>query len=80
MVFATVGFLLFQMNLRITLSNYEELSWNFGGDYIESADCFQQGGHFYYINPAKPRAWEIFPSSEVFNFFRQRLEYIDLVI
>jgi hypothetical protein len=24
------------------------------GIYIESVDCFQQDGHFYYINPANP--------------------------
>ena len=33
---------------------YEELSWNFDGDCVESVDCFWQGGHFYYINPANP--------------------------
>jgi hypothetical protein len=41
-VFAVLGFLLFQMNLQIALSNSEELSWNFDGDCIESVDCFQQ--------------------------------------
>jgi hypothetical protein len=30
----------------------EELIWNFGGDCIESIDCFWQDGHFYYVNPA----------------------------
>ena len=38
-VFTSLGFLLFQMNLRISLSNYEELSWNLEGDYIEFVDC-----------------------------------------
>ena len=53
----------------------EELSWYFDGDCIESVDCFRQDRHFYYINPANPWAWEIFPSSEIsFNFFLQRLE------
>jgi len=33
---------------------YEELSWNFDGDGIESVDCFWQNGHFYYINLANP--------------------------
>jgi hypothetical protein len=33
------GFLLFQMNLRIALSNSEELSRNFDGDCIEYVDC-----------------------------------------
>jgi hypothetical protein len=32
----------------------EELSWNFDGDYIESADCFLQDSHFYYISPVNP--------------------------
>lgn len=35
-VFAVLGFLLFQMNLQIVLSNCEELSLNFDGDCIES--------------------------------------------
>jgi hypothetical protein len=48
---------------------YEELSWNFYGDCIESSDCFWQDGYFYYIKPANPQAWEIFPSSEVNNIF-----------
>jgi hypothetical protein len=39
--------LLLQMKLRIALSNYEELSWNFNRDWIESVDCFRQDGHFY---------------------------------
>jgi len=60
--------------LRIVFfSIYEELSWNFDGDCIEFVDCFWQNGHFYYINPANPWAWEIF-SSEIFSFFLQRLE------
>jgi hypothetical protein len=33
---------------------YEELSWNFDGDFVESVACFQQDGHLYYINPANP--------------------------
>jgi hypothetical protein len=33
---------------------YEELIWNFYGDCIESLDCFQLLGHFYYINCANP--------------------------
>jgi hypothetical protein len=41
------------------------LSWNFEGDCIESVDCFWQDRHFYYIDPANPWAWEIFPSSEI---------------
>jgi hypothetical protein len=41
MVFAILGFLLFQMNLQIVLFNWiKKLSWNFDGDYIESVDCF----------------------------------------
>jgi hypothetical protein len=34
-----------------SLKLYVELIWNFAGDCIESVDCFQQDGHFYYINP-----------------------------
>jgi hypothetical protein len=49
----------------------------FGGDCIESVDCFLQDGHFYYINPANRWAQEIFPSSEIFfDFFLQRLQVI----
>ena len=49
---------------------YEELRWDFDGDCFECVYCFWQDGHFYYINPADPRAWKIFPSSEVFfDFF-----------
>ena len=53
-VFAILGFLLFQMNLQIALSNREKLTWNFEGDCIESVDCFQQDSHFDYVNPANP--------------------------
>ena len=49
-----------------------EFWWGF----IVSVDCFWQDGHFYYINPANPWAWEIFPSSEIFEFFLQRLEVL----
>jgi hypothetical protein len=56
---------------------YEELIWNFDGDCIESVHCFQQDGHFCYINTANLQAWEIFLSSEiVFIFFLQRLEIL----
>ena len=51
-VFAILGFLLFQMNLQIALSNSVKLSWNFDGDCIESVDCFWQDSHYYYIKPA----------------------------
>jgi hypothetical protein len=53
-VFAILGFLLFQMILKIALSNSEELSWNFDGDCIESVDSLLQDSHFVYINPANP--------------------------
>jgi hypothetical protein len=33
---------------------YEELSWNFDGDCIESVDFFWKDSHFYYIDPAHP--------------------------
>ena len=29
---------------------FEELCWDFDGDYIESIDCLWQNGHFYYVN------------------------------
>jgi hypothetical protein len=53
-VFAILGFLLFQMNLQIAFSNCEELGWNFDEDCIESVDCVWQDVHFYLINPANP--------------------------
>jgi hypothetical protein len=53
-VFAILGFLLFQMIMQIVLSNSEELSWNFYGDCIESVDCFLQDSHFSYNNHANP--------------------------
>ena len=53
-VFAIVGFWLFQMNLKIAFSNSEELSWDFDEDCIESVDCFWQDSHIDYINPANP--------------------------
>jgi hypothetical protein len=53
-VYAILGFLLFQMNLRIALSNSVKNCWNFDGDCIESVDFFRQDGHFYCINPANP--------------------------
>jgi hypothetical protein len=40
--------------LRIAFRLYEELSWNFAWDCMEYVDCFQQDGHFYYINLANP--------------------------
>jgi hypothetical protein len=40
LVFPVLGFLLFQMYLQNALSNYEESSWNFDGDCIDSVDCF----------------------------------------
>jgi hypothetical protein len=46
---------------KFPFSHYEELSWNSDGDCIESVDCVQQDGHFSYVNPVNPRAWEIFP-------------------
>ena len=50
-VFAILGFLLFQMNLQIALSNSLK---NFDGDCIESVDCFWQDSHFYNVDPANP--------------------------
>jgi hypothetical protein len=55
-VFAILGFLLFQMNLQIVLYNSMK-NWVeilMGIALIESVDYFWQDGHFYYINPANP--------------------------
>jgi hypothetical protein len=60
--------------LSLTLKN--QLSANFDGDCIGSLDCFQQDGHFYYINSANPWAWKILPSSEIFEFFLQGHEIL----
>nr|CRY96977.1 hypothetical protein [uncultured prokaryote] len=51
LTFLLLLLLLFQMNWKLL---YEELSGNFDEDCIESIDCFQQNGHFYYIDPANP--------------------------
>ena len=60
---------------------YEELSWNFDWDCIESVDCFQHDGHFPHIIPTIPWGWESFPSSEVFfNFLLQRLYLLVICI
>jgi hypothetical protein len=40
-VFTILVVLLFHINLQIALSNYEELSWNFDEDYIQSIDYFR---------------------------------------
>jgi hypothetical protein len=45
--FTILGFLLFQMNLQIALS--EELSWDFDGKHIESVDCSWQDDHFFIL-------------------------------
>jgi hypothetical protein len=47
-VFTILGSLLFQMNLRIVLSNSMK-NWVeiFDGDCIESVDYFWQDGHFF---------------------------------
>ena len=79
-VFAFLGFLLFQVKLRIALSNSMNWVGIFYGDCIDSVDFFWQDGHFYYINAANPRSWEIFPFSEVFDFFLQRLEVLVIQI
>lgn len=47
------------------------LCWNFDGDCIKSVDCFWWDGHFY-INSTDLWAWEIFLSSEIFNFFSSK--------
>jgi hypothetical protein len=55
---------------------FEEFWWDFGGDCVEFVYCLWLDGHFYYINCAKPWAWEIAPFSEIFDFFLERLEVI----
>jgi hypothetical protein len=53
--FSILDFLLFQDEFaNCSFKLYEELSWNFDGDCIESLDYFRQDSHFYYINPANP--------------------------
>lgn len=39
------------MDLKIFFNFYEELCWDFDGDYIQSVDCFQYNDHFHNINP-----------------------------
>ena len=75
-VFAIMGSLLFQVNLEIALTLWRiELELWWGLHWI--CRLLLANGHFYYINPANPWAWEIFPSSEkFFNFFLQRLEVL----
>ena len=75
-VLTILGFLLFQMNLRIAFSNSMK-NWVgiFDVDCVESVDCFWQVGHFNYVNPAHTRALKIFsifwglrfPSSETWS-------------
>ena len=51
-VFAIPGYFLIPDEFEnFSFYTYEELIWNFEGDCIASVDCFQQDGHFYYINP-----------------------------
>jgi hypothetical protein len=74
--------LLFKINLKIAHSTLVN-NWVgiLMGDCTESLDCFWQGDHFSYINPANPWAWEIFAFSEiVFDFFLQRLEVLVIQI
>jgi hypothetical protein len=54
-VFAILGFFVIQDEFAdCPFLFVEEFSWNFGGDCIESEDCFCQDGHFCYIDPANP--------------------------
>ena len=81
-VFPILGFLLFQMNLQITLSNFmKNWVWILMGNCIESVDCFRQDGHHSYINPTSLWDWEVFPLSKFFcHFFLQRLAAIVIQI
>ena len=69
-LFLTIlGFLFFQMNLRIAFSTtLKNCILNFNGD------CFWQDGHFYCVNGSNPCPWDISPFSEgFFDFFLERL-------
>jgi hypothetical protein len=55
MVFAIPGIFAIPNQLyNCSFQLYEKLSCNFHGDCIESVDCFQKDGHFYFINLANP--------------------------
>ena len=71
-------FLFFHMKLNIAFSrSIKNLCW----DCIESVDCFWYDGHFHYVNPPYPWAWEILSSSDIFlNFFLQELEVLVIKI
>jgi len=45
-VFAILGFMVYQMMANCTFYLYKELSRNIDGDGIESVDCFWQNSHF----------------------------------
>jgi hypothetical protein len=32
----------------------KELCWKFGGNYVDSVDCFWYNGHFYNVNSSNP--------------------------
>jgi hypothetical protein len=57
-VFTILGFVVVVAVIPNEFANYcfyiyDELSWDFNGDYIEFVDCFQQHGYFDFINHAK---------------------------
>lgn len=54
-VFTILGFFSFPEELEnCSFYVFEELCWDFDGDYIESIDCLWQNGHFYYVNSINP--------------------------
>ena len=52
-VLAILGFFTHEVE-NCSFKVYKKLCWNFDSDCIESVDCFQQDGHFYYVNPTYP--------------------------
>jgi hypothetical protein len=76
-VFTILDFVLLQMNLEIDLSSSMKNRVGILMGITLNLDSIWQDGYFYYINPANPWAWEIFPSFEMFfNSFLQRLKFL----
>jgi hypothetical protein len=42
--------------------------------YVGFGDCIESSENFYNVYPTDSHACEIFPSSDIFNFFPQLLE------
>ena len=57
--------------------DFEEFCWGFDGDCTKSIVFLWQDSHFYYVNSAKTRGWEIYTFSEIsLSFILERLETI----